>query len=365
MGQYNLEKLIVNFKNTTYPIRIGFNILEVPNIFFPLKKNSQVMLVTNSTIAKLWKKSVVNCLSELGVKITSINLLDGEEYKTISSMELVISKLLNNFHDRTTTLIALGGGVIGDITGFVASIYQRGVSFIQIPTTLLSQVDAAIGGKTSVNHLLGKNMIGSFWQPISVITDLRFLNTLPTFQFVSGMAEVVKYAIAFDQSFFNWLEMNWTSILNLDEEKITYCIKRCCEIKIGIVQKDEKENGNRVLLNLGHTFAHAIETFLGYGIWTHGEAVSVGIVMASELSKLLGFLNTEDVNRIVSLLKNIGLPVKGPKNMDIQSYLLNFMRDKKIRSGILRIILPRNIGHAIIVSNIKKDTLMSAISVCQ
>jgi len=360
-----LEKIEVFLGNRSYFINIGSSIFEIENIFFPLKPGDQAMLVTNNIVANMWKSNINYYLNKMEIKVDYVILPDGEVTKNVGSMEYIVSELLKKLHGRDTTLIALGGGVVGDITGFVASIYQRGVRFIQIPTTFLSQVDASIGGKTSINHILGKNMIGSFWQPVSVIVNLDYLSTLPKDQLISGIAEVIKYAIVFDSMFFNWLEENIDFILKLDVKKISYCIKKCCKIKKMIVEQDERENGSRILLNLGHTFGHAIETYLGYGIWLHGEAVAVGIAMSAETSCLLGWLSTFEKNRIINLLHRVGLPTKGPKNMDFSSYFSNFLRDKKVTSGMIRLVLPVSIGKAVIYSNIKDDILISAINRCR
>ncbi|XBC43276.1 MAG: 3-dehydroquinate synthase [Buchnera aphidicola (Meitanaphis flavogallis)] len=360
-----MEKLKVTLGNRAYYINIGSSVFKIENIFFPLTSGDQVMLVTNNIVSNIWKNNFVYHLKKLGVKINCVILPDGEVTKNIGSMEYIISELLKHLHGRDTTLIALGGGVIGDITGFVASVYQRGVRFIQVPTTLLSQVDASIGGKTSINHVLGKNMIGSFWQPSSVIINLDYLSTLPKNQLVSGIAEVIKYAVLFDDIFFNWLEENIDLVLKLDEIAISYCVKRCCEIKKVIIEQDERENNSRILLNLGHTYGHAIETHLGYGKWLHGEAVSVGMIMAAETSVLLGILDVCEKNRIVDLLNKVGLPIKGPKNMAFNSYYENFLRDKKVASGVVRLVLPTSIGKAMIYSNVKKNILISAISNCK
>ncbi|XBC40199.1 MAG: 3-dehydroquinate synthase [Buchnera aphidicola (Nurudea ibofushi)] len=360
-----LKKLEVILGSRTYFIHIGSSIFISDNIFSPLKSDDKVMLVSSNIIFKIWGNSVCSCLKNLGVKLDCCILPDGESSKNFSSVDRIVSKLLKNFHGRDTVLIALGGGVIGDITGFVASIYQRGIKFIQIPTTLLSQVDASIGGKTSVNHVLGKNMIGSFWQPTSVIVNLDFLSTLPKNQLISGMAEVIKYAIAFDSDFFNWLEENIDFVLKLDMKALSYCIYKCCVIKKMIVEQDEREHHFRALLNFGHTYGHAIETHLGYGKWLHGEAVSVGMVMASETSVLLGLLSIFEKNKIVNLLKKTGLPIYGPDNMNFDSYFKNFMRDKKVMSGIVRLILPISIGKSVIRSNISKSILTLAINNCK
>lgn len=356
-----MEQLKVILGKRSYPISIGSGIIQEDNIFWPLKPGDQAMLVTNKTLANLLKDKVLYHLRKSGIKIDQVILSDGEQYKTLNEMELVISALLEKKHARDTTLIALGGGVIGDLTGFAASVYQRGVRFIQIPTTLLSQVDASIGGKTSVNHLLGKNMIGCFWQPSSVIIDIDCLKTLPYNELVSGMAEVIKYAIIFDEMFFSWLEENIEAVLSLNHKAMAYCIKKCCKLKAQLISLDEREKNFRALLNLGHTYGHAIEVHAGYGNWLHGEAISVGIVMAARTSELLGYLNTVDFKRILMLLKRIGLPVKGPKNMSAASYIPHMMRDKKVISGEIRLVLPLTIGKAEIYSNIDKNVILTAI----
>ncbi|XRX43058.1 MAG: 3-dehydroquinate synthase [Buchnera aphidicola (Tetraneura sorini)] len=360
-----MEKINVILKKRTYPIIIGSNVFETDGIFFPLKSGEQAMLVTNKTLANLWKDKVLYQLRRSGIKVDQVILSDGEQYKTINEMEVIISALLENQHGRDTTLIALGGGVIGDITGFSASIYQRGIRFIQIPTTFLSQVDASVGGKTGVNHILGKNMIGTFWQPSSVIINLDFLKTLSTSELISGLSETIKYAIIFDKTFFTWIEENLHSLLLLREKEITYCIKRCCEIKSHIISLDERESNIRALLNLGHTYGHAIESHSGYGNWLHGEAVSVGIVMAARTSEILGLLKKDDMKRIVNLLNRVGLPTKGPKNMPPSSYLPYIMRDKKVILGTVRLILPIAIGKAKVQSGVDKNIILSAIKDCQ
>ncbi|AAM68062.1 3-dehydroquinate synthase [Buchnera aphidicola] len=356
-----MEQLKVVLGKRSYPINIGSSIIQEDNIFWPLNPGNQAMLITNKTLANLFKDKVFFHLRKSGIKIDQVILSDGEQFKTLNEMEVIISALLEKKHSRDTTLIALGGGVIGDLTGFSASIYQRGVRFIQIPTTLLSQVDASVGGKTGVNHLLGKNMVGSFWQPSSVIIDINFLKTLPYNELVSGMAEVIKYAVIFDANFFEWLEENIENLLLLNDELMSYCIKKCCELKAQIIALDERENNFRALLNFGHTYGHAIEAHAGYGSWLHGEAISVGMVMASRTSELIGCLKKTDYKRILSLLKKAGLPVKGPKNMSAASYLPYMMRDKKVISGEMRLVLPISIGKAKIYSGIDKNIILSAI----
>ncbi|HXK00407.1 MAG TPA: 3-dehydroquinate synthase [Buchnera sp. (in: enterobacteria)] len=343
---------------------MGSNLLGTDNIFDPLKSGDQAMLVTNKTLANIWKDKVLYHLNSVGIKVDQVILSDGEQYKNICEMELIISALLEKMHGRDTTIIALGGGVIGDISGFSAAVYQRGIRYIQIPTTLLSQVDSSVGGKTAVNHILGKNMIGVFWQPVSVIIDIDFLNTLPRRELISGMAEVIKYAIIFDSDFFIWLENNITAILNLDNTAMRYCILKCCELKSKLIELDERDMNFRALLNLGHTYGHAIESHVGYGNWLHGEAVSAGIVMAAVTSEKIGKLKNRDTQRILSLINRVGLPIKGPKNMLPASYFPHIMRDKKVLSGVIRMILPVKIGKAEIFTGINKNIITSVITDC-
>lgn len=323
------------------------------------------MLITNTTLKKLYLDNLINIFKKKQIFFDISIIPDGEEYKTLSTVQKILSNLLEKKHDRTTTLIAFGGGVIGDITGFCASIYQRGVNFIQIPTTLLAQVDASIGGKTGVNHSLGKNMIGTFYQPISVIIGLNFLQSLPKKELISGMAEVIKYGIILDANFFSWLENNIKPIFMLDKKIIKYCIHKCCKFKIKIIEKDIKDKNNvRAVLNLGHTYGHAIERYVGYGNWSHGEAISVGIVMASLTSVYIQKLNFKDFKRIKKLLKNFGLPVIGPKNFLPEEYIKYMMRDKKTIAKKLNIILPHKIGKVILHTGIKKDFLLKSIEYC-
>ena len=257
------------------------------------------------------------------------------------------------------------GGVVGDLTGFAAASYQRGVRFIQVPTTLLSQVDSSVGGKTAVNHPLGKNMIGAFYQPASVVVDLDCLKTLPPRELASGLAEVIKYGIILDGAFFNWLEENLDALLRLDGPAMAYCIRRCCELKAEVVAADERETGLRALLNLGHTFGHAIEAEMGYGNWLHGEAVAAGMVMAARTSERLGQFSSAETQRIITLLKRAGLPVNGPREMSAQAYLPHMLRDKKVLAGEMRLILPLAIGKSEVRSGVSHELVLNAIADCQ
>lgn len=360
-----MTELIVQLKEQKYQIKIGFSLISSFRSFYPLQSGHKAMLITNNQISILWKKELITNLNKFGILINEIVIPDGEKYKNIKSVELILSALIKNGYNRDSILIAMGGGVIGDLTGFVASIYQRGIRYIQVPTTLLAQVDASIGGKTAVNHELSKNMIGSFWQPASVIIDINFLDTLPLRELISGMAEIVKYAIIFDSDFFDWLEHNYSLILGLDKQSLLYCIKQCCKMKSKLISKDEKENNIRVILNLGHTYGHAIESFTGYSKWLHGEAISVGIVMALNASEMLGKITKYEVNRIISLLKKIGLPVKGPSDMNSDIYLKYMKRDKKnLSDKQIRLVLPIKIGKVEINNNVPREIVINSINKC-
>lgn len=356
-----MQKILnVALAKRSYPIIIGENLL---NEFhhFNLQAGQRVLIATNETIAPLYLQSLIDMLGKHGVKTDSIIVPDGEKYKTIETWNTILTSLLANNHTRNSILIALGGGVIGDVVGFAASAYQRGIKFIQVPTTLLSQVDSSVGGKTAINHPLGKNMIGAFYQPQSVVIDLNCLKTLPQREFSSGLAEVIKYGIILDADFFNWLEIYIEDLLNLDLKALSYCIYRCCQLKAQIVAADETEQDMRAILNLGHTYGHAIEAELGYGNWLHGEAVSVGILMAAQTAKLLNKLTDTEIDRIKNLLIKAKLPVIRPTQMSIESYLPHMMRDKKVLSGQLRLVIPTKIGHAEIIDGIEKEMVFKSI----
>lgn len=360
-----MERLTVTLGERSYPITIAAGLFNDPASFLPLKSGDQVMLVTNDTLAPLYLDNVRTVLEQVGVKVDSVIIPDGEQYKTLSVMDTVFTALLKKPHGRDTTLIALGGGVVGDLTGFAAASYQRGVRFIQVPTTLLSQVDSSVGGKTAVNHPLGKNMIGAFWQPASVVVDLNCLKTLPARELSSGLAEVIKYGIILDAEFFTWLENNIDALMALDEKAMAWCIRRCCELKAEVVAADERETGLRALLNLGHTFGHAIEAEMGYGNWLHGEAVAAGMVMAAYTSERLGQFNNQDTQRIIALLKRANLPVSGPHEMPAEAYLPHMMRDKKVLAGEMRLVLPLAIGKSEVRGGVAHDMVLSAIADCQ
>ncbi|HEY0207867.1 3-dehydroquinate synthase [Acerihabitans sp.] len=360
-----MERITVTLGERSYPITIAAGLFNDPASFMPLKGGDHVMVVTNETLAPLYLQSIRTVLESAGVIVDQVILPDGEQYKSLTVLDQVFTALLKKPHGRDTTLIALGGGVIGDLTGFAAASYQRGVRFIQVPTTLLSQVDSSVGGKTAVNHPLGKNMIGAFYQPASVVIDLDCLNTLPPRELSSGLAEVIKNGIILDYAFFVWLEKHLDELLALDPEALSYCLRRCCELKAAVVAADERENGQRALLNLGHTYGHAIETHMGYGNWLHGEAVSAGIMMAAHAARRLGQFGMDDIRRVRALLTRAGLPVSGPKEMAPADYLPHMMRDKKVVSGQLRLVLPRSLGQAEVRTGVANDIVLASIADCQ
>ncbi|KUE78800.1 3-dehydroquinate synthase [Aeromonas schubertii] len=354
-----MERLVVELGERSYPIEIGAGLLRQPERYRQVIKGQRVMVVTNETVAPLYLETL---LAQLGdYRVDTLVLPDGEAHKSLSTFETVMSALLEGNHGRDTTLIALGGGVIGDLVGFAAACYQRGVPFIQIPTTLLSQVDSSVGGKTAVNHPLGKNMIGAFYQPKSVIIDIDCLATLPEREFAAGMAEVIKYGIIWDSDFFVWLEQNMARLQQLDEEALTQAILRCCAIKAEVVAEDETESGVRALLNLGHTFGHAIEAEMGYGNWLHGEAVAAGTMLAADTAVLCGMMSDAERERIRRLLLAARLPVHAPAEMDFSAFIAHMRRDKKVLNGTLRLVLPRGIGKAEVVAHVTEAQLAQVI----
>jgi len=354
-----MEKLIVDLGERSYPISIGKGLLTQKDLFKSVIKGQKVMIVSNEIVAPLYLATCKKTLNDF--QIDQIILPDGEKFKTLVTFETILTALLANKHARDTTIIALGGGVIGDMAGFAAACYQRGVPFIQVPTTVLSQVDSSVGGKTAVNHPLGKNMIGAFYQPQSVIIDIDCLNTLPAREFAAGMAEVIKYGIIYDLAFFTWLEENITEIKSLQPVAITYMIKRCCEIKAEIVSLDEKEGGIRALLNLGHTFGHAIEAEQGYGNWLHGEAVAVGMVLAAKTALHLELIENAQVEKIIGLIKRFDLPLNAPDEMLYEQFSEHMQLDKKVLDGKLRLILPTAIGASGIFDNVSEVLLRQVI----
>ncbi|TPH05515.1 3-dehydroquinate synthase [Haemophilus haemolyticus] len=353
----------VELQERRYPILIGNGLLQDERSY-PVKRGDRVMIVTNPTVAQFYLDTVTFALKKRGCEVDHVLLPDGEKYKTLESLNLIFTALLQGNHGRDTIIIALGGGVIGDVAGFAAASYQRGVRLIQIPTTLLSQVDSSVGGKTAVNHELGKNMIGAFYQPSMVIIDTHTLGTLPKREVNAGLAEVIKYGAILDYEFFEWLEAHIDELVALNNESLQHCIARCCQIKADVVARDETEKGDRALLNLGHTFGHAIETHLGYGNWLHGEAVSTGMMMAASLSGQLGDISVADVSRLEKLLARANLPTLSPDSMQPEDYLPHMMRDKKVLAGKLRLVLLKSLGQAYIATDTDKDLVLNAIKRC-
>jgi 3-dehydroquinate synthase len=354
------QTITVDLSERSYPIRIGHGLLNNASLIAPHIASEQVMIVTNTTIAPLYLETIKKMLA--AYKVSDVILPDGEVYKELTTLNNIFDALLTEKHNRTTTLIALGGGVIGDMTGFAASCYQRGVNFIQIPTTLLSQVDSSVGGKTGVNHALGKNMIGAFYQPQCVLIDVDTLNTLPDREFSAGLAEIIKYGLIQDLAFFDYLESNIEKLIARDSDTVIYAIKRSCEIKAAIVGQDEKESGIRAILNFGHTFGHAIETAQGYGKWLHGEAVGTGMLMAAYLSYLNGAISNNDLHRINRLIKKSKLPVQPPKDMAQAQWIDLMSVDKKVLGGQLRLVLLKSIGHAYVTTEFSQEDLQRTLS---
>ena len=356
-----MKQLQVELGDRSYPIFIGQNLLSDGSLIAQYISAKKIMIVTNTTVAQLYLEQVTASLVEQGKTVDNVILADGERYKTLETLNEVFTGLLSGKHGRDTCIVALGGGVVGDMAGFAAACYQRGIDFIQIPTTLLSQVDSSVGGKTAVNHPLGKNMIGAFYQPNAVFIDIEYLRTLPANEFAAGMAEVIKYGIMWDKSFFDWLQQEHDRITSLDSSALIDLIARCCEIKADVVAQDERENGVRALLNLGHTFGHAIESEQGYGNWLHGEAVAAGTVIAAKTAQLLSLIDNEQVSEIINIFKLYNLPVNKPSEMSFESFMQHMAVDKKVLAGQLRFVLPTSIGSAELVSGVQDDILHTAI----
>lgn len=354
--------LNVNLGDRSYPIHIGPDLLSQPDLLVPHIHGHQVMIVSNTTVAPLYLETLKKTLTDLDkYQVSEVILPDGEAYKNLDSLNLIFDALLENRFNRTCTLIALGGGVIGDLTGFAAASYQRGVNFIQVPTTLLSQVDSSVGGKTGVNHALGKNMIGAFWQPQVVLADTQTLRTLPERELSAGLAEVIKYGLIRDPEFFSWLEEKMPDLMSMDNTLLTEAIYRSCDNKARVVAEDEKENGVRATLNLGHTFGHAIETEQGYGNWLHGEAVGTGMLMAADLSWREGWITEQDCQRIRTILSAAQLPLAPPEKMSPQCFIDHMIVDKKVMDGNLRLVLLTALGTATVTSDFSEMHLQSCL----
>ena len=344
-----LTRVEIDLGDRSYPILIGGELLSDAHTWAPQANRKAVaVVVTNVTVDKLYAATLVAALTPHFARVRTLALPDGEVYKDLAHLNLIFDELLGQEADRNTVLFALGGGVVGDMTGFAAACYMRGVPFVQVPTTLLAQVDSSVGGKTAVNHPLGKNMIGAFYQPQQVVCDLGVLDTLPDREMSAGLAEVIKYGASIDVDFLGWLERNIDALRARDRAALTHAVRRCCEIKAHVVGADEKEAGLRAILNFGHTFGHAIEAGLGYGEWLHGEGVGCGMVMAAELSARLGLVSTAFARRIEALIERAGLPVRGPASLTPARYIELMRVDKKALGGDIRFVLLDGESHAIV-----------------
>ena len=355
-----MKRIEIDLGERSYPIYIGDEVINLADIFQRHTRGKQVMLVSNETVAPMYMDSVVRHYA--GSIVRSMVLPDGEQYKSLGSLERIIACLLENKFSRNCCLVALGGGVVGDVTGFAAACYQRGVDFIQVPTTLLAQVDSSVGGKTAVNHALGKNMIGAFHQPVAVIADTGILRSLPQRQLIAGMAEIIKYGLIRDADFFDWLDDNIEVLLNRDPDALAWAIERSCINKVRVVEADERESGLRAILNFGHTFAHAIETALEYKDWLHGEAVACGMFMAIELSHASGWLSAQDVAKTRQILERTGLPIRLPAGITSERMLELMQVDKKARDGKIHLVLLKQIGEAVVASDYDKDKLLEMVN---
>ena len=345
----------------SYPIHIGAGLIERPELFAPHVGARRAAIITNATVAALWAERLESTLTQAGAHCLRVVLPDGEAYKTWESLNRIYDALLEAHADRNSVVVALGGGVVGDLAGFAAATYQRGVAHLQVPTTLLAQVDSSVGGKTAINHPLGKNMIGAFHQPSAVVADSATLATLPQREYAAGLAEVVKYGAIFDIDFFAWLEANVEPLKRRDQEALARVIGRSCEIKAAIVARDEREAGARALLNFGHTFGHAIESAAGYGTWLHGEAIATGMALAARLSVKLGRLAHADAQRLITLLERLGLPVAEP-SLSPEVWLEFMRRDKKNVGGGITLILLDGLGRAAVVKGTPAQTLRAFLT---
>ena len=355
-----MESLRVALGERSYPIHVGSGILDATALYAPHLPAGSAAVVTNQVVAPLYLPRVKKALEAANARVVEVVLDDGEQSKRWTSLERVFDALLAARCGRDTLIVALGGGVIGDLAGFAAAIYQRGVALLQVPTTLLAQVDSSVGGKTAINHVQGKNMLGAFHQPRAVITDVATLDTLPERELRAGLAEVIKHALALDLPFVEWLEKSIDSLLARERSALVYAVRRCCELKAGVVAADERESGVRSLLNFGHTFGHAIEAGTGYGAWLHGEAIAAGMVMAAELSARAGLLAAADVHRVRSLLSRAGLPVTGPA-LGTERLLELMALDKKVARGRTRFVLLEAIGRAALRADLEERQVREAI----
>ena len=355
-----MQTLFVELGDRRYPIFIGSH-LNPQELLEPYIHGQQVMIVTNTTVKPLYLEHYIIAIEALGKKVKTCVLPDGEKYKNSEHLNLIFDALLEAGFNRDCTVLALGGGVIGDMAGFASACFQRGVYFIQVPTTLLSQVDSSVGGKTGINHPLGKNMIGAFQQPQVVLADMAQLKTLPERELSAGLAEVIKYALLGDVEFLAWLEAHMDGLVQQDPALLAEAVYRSCAHKARIVANDEKEQGERALLNLGHTFGHAIESYLGYGEWLHGEAVATGMVMAADLSHLMGWISGQDLERTKKIIHRANLPIKCPQ-IPLDDFLAYMSHDKKVLNGQLRLVLMKQLGQAIITKEFDVELMKQAIT---
>jgi 3-dehydroquinate synthase len=356
-----IHTLHVELEERSYPVYIGRDLFADSGLLTAHIAGQQVVLVSNETVAPLYLDRVRSCVAQGGL-VSEVILPDGEQFKTLTTLSTIFDQVLAQGHNRSTTFIAVGGGVIGDITGFAAACYQRGVNFIQVPTTLLAQVDSSVGGKTAVNHPLGKNMIGAFYQPKAVLIDTNTLYTLPAREFAAGLAEVVKYGLICDLPFYRWLQLNIAGLLAREEAALAEAIERSCANKARVVAADEREGGLRAILNLGHTFGHAIETAQGYGKWLHGEAVATGMLLALRLSARRGWIPNSEVDDFAQLLQAIALPITAPEDMSPQDFLDLMARDKKVIDGRLRLVLLSQMGQACVVDDVSEQELIDLLA---
>lgn len=355
-----MESLRVALGERAYPIHIGAGLLDAEELYRPHVSGGSAAVVTSEALAPLFLARVKRALEQAGARVSEILVEDGEQAKRWQMVDRICDALLAARCGRDTLLVALGGGVVGDLAGFAAAVYQRGMPFLQIPTSLLAQVDSSVGGKTAINHARGKNMIGAFYQPRAVISDVAVLDTLPDRELRAGLAEVIKYGLALDAPFTDWLEGNIAKLVSRERAALAYAVRRCCELKARVVAADERESGERALLNFGHTFGHAIEGAVGYGKWLHGEAISAGMVMAGELSRRLGLIGEKEQARLRELLERAGLPVTGPKLPPEQ--LMELMAvDKKAAQGKVRFIVLEGIGAARLRGDIDPRLVREAV----
>ncbi len=355
-----MATLNVDLGERSYPIFTGKKLLGDNALLKPYIQGKNALIVSNETVAPLYLDAAKAMLGD--TRHETVILPDGEKYKNLEVLNQIYDGLLSHRMDRNTTIIALGGGVIGDMAGFAAATYQRGVHLIQIPTTLLSQVDSSVGGKTGVNHALGKNMIGAFYQPKAVIADTDTLDTLPDRELSAGLAEVIKYGLICNLDFFQWLEENMDKLLARDKDALAYAIEISCQTKAEVVAADERESGKRALLNLGHTFGHAIENAMGYGKWLHGEAVGAGMCMAAEMSRQMQWMSDEETRKVFALIEKAKLPTHAPDEISGDEFLALMSVDKKVLDGVLRLVLMKGIGQSVVTSDYRHEQLLAAVN---